>query len=243
MRLLFCIRNDVVTVRMSHWHLYSGNMSLINWKQSPKEILDLSTFQHKSKNPSFFVPLFYIMTFVNLMASKKLYEIRILWVLSVLKPHTVMNACPTEAVRNQSVLARFLEVTNEFPLGFTVSPAHITPTANPVTTLLSSFLPGEQSRSITETDRCLWLGCCIRLFDEVTTISRCWEGAETPWTSRPQSKQEDNRKTGLRVKVGFYWLTVVMSNQKAIIIMNENQCCNIYSRPTGYKKGYKTVLQ
>lgn len=54
-----------------------------------------------------------------------------------------MNPCPTEAVRNQSVLVRFPEVTNDFPLGLTVSPAHITPTVNPDPPLTHTpFLPG-----------------------------------------------------------------------------------------------------
>lgn len=57
-----------------------------------------------------------------------------------------MNPHPTEAARNQRVLVRFLEVTNDFPLGFTASPAHITPTTQTQTPtpppLPAPFFPG-----------------------------------------------------------------------------------------------------
>lgn len=58
---------------------------------------------------------------------------------------------PTEAVRNQKLLVRFQEVTNDFPLGFTVSQAHITPLPNTVNPRPPSsppipFLPGKAER-------------------------------------------------------------------------------------------------
>lgn len=134
------------------------------------------------------------------------WNARCLWVLSSVKLSEtthVMNPCPTEADRNQSVPMLFQEVTNDFPLGFTVSPAHIARTAPPSThhhhqPTPHPFLPGKRSRSITETDQCLWLGCCVRLFDEVTTIkdSRLQEEAGTLRATRPRSKQPANREGG-----------------------------------------------
>lgn len=157
------------------------------------------------------------MTFVDFMASKNFMKY-LFFVLSSLKfsktPHShervshwgrQESKCTGAFPRSDKWLStRLHSVTSTHH-------SHRTTLATP----LPSFLPGERSRSITETDRCLWLGCCIRLFDEVTMISRCWEEAETPWTPRPWSKQAANRETGLRVKVGFYWLTVVMSKPES----------------------------
>lgn len=81
------------------------------------------------------------------------------------------------------------------------------------------------SRSIPEMDQCLWLGCCIRPFGEVTPIKRqlVREEAETllaPRSACPVSSQSR----------GFDWSwdsigrEVVMSHQTA----KKNRCCHTY---------------
>lgn len=75
----------------------------------------------------------------------------------------------------------------------------------------------KRSRSIPETDQCPWLGCCIRLFDEVAAIKRqLVRGGGGDAADSPSSERAANGETA------------VMSEQRAIVLMNENQCCNKY---------------
>lgn len=129
-KLEFCIYFDVVTVKMPH-------LTLLQWQyvSNCKKSLALRTFKHNHtllelSQQTSIVPFVVVHFYHDLLWT---WNTSIVWVqfLKYSKTPQALNACPAEAVRNQSVLVHFQKVTNDFPLGFTVSPAHITPTTNP----------------------------------------------------------------------------------------------------------------
>lgn len=100
--------------------------------------------------------LFDIIALVDFMSSKRKHISSLSSFFShILK--RAMNQHPIEAITNQSVLLRFQEMTNDFPLGFTVSPAHITPAPNSDTPLThpptANSLPSGEAVPINHRDR------------------------------------------------------------------------------------------